>query len=151
MLFGTEKMMDFYDQIMRRLDDGEEAAPPPKWQLIFMSVLMVVMFAFLIADRIAPDHVFVVALAFCMVTGIVDSKEGLKGFANEGVLTVMVRMRCKYKFCLLLLRCPVSALSSPLASALGTPPNNYLLLHHLLFLSVGAVCSSTRPIHDWCN
>jgi hypothetical protein len=26
-----------------------------------------------------------------MVTGIVDAKEGLGGFANEGVLTVMVR------------------------------------------------------------
>jgi hypothetical protein len=49
------------------------------------------MFAFLIADRIAPDHVFVTALAFCMVTGIIDTREGLKGFSNEGVLTVMVR------------------------------------------------------------
>jgi len=83
-------MMDFFDQVTRRLDDEEEV-PPPKWQLPFMSVLMILMFAALITDRIAPDHTFVIALAFCMVTGIVDAKEGLKGFANEGVLTVMVR------------------------------------------------------------
>lgn len=85
----------YYYDSMRLLQDEEEA-PPPKWQLIFMSVLMVILFAFLIADRIAPDHVFVTALAFCMGSGIVDSKEGLKGFANEGVLTVMVseKMRC---------------------------------------------------------
>ena len=82
--------MDYYDLFMRHLEDEEEA-PPPKWQLIFMSVLMILMFAALITDRVAPDHVFVTALAFCMVTGIVDMKEGLKGFANEGVLTVMVR------------------------------------------------------------
>jgi hypothetical protein len=83
-------MMDFFDQVTRRLDDEEEV-PPPKWQLPFMSVLMILMFAALITDRIAPDHTFVIALAFCMVTGIVDAKDGLKGFANEGVLTVMVR------------------------------------------------------------
>jgi len=83
-------MMDFFDQITRRLDNEEEV-PPPKWQLTFMSILMILMFAALITDRIAPDHTFVIALAFCMVTGIVDAKDGLKGFANEGVLTVMVR------------------------------------------------------------
>jgi hypothetical protein len=88
--YGTDTMMDFYDQSMRRLEDEE--LPPPKWQLPFMSVLMILMFAALITDRVAPDHVFVTALAFCMVTGVVDAKEGLKGFANEGVLTVMVRI-----------------------------------------------------------
>ena len=77
--------------LLRRLAEEEEDAPPAKWELIFMSILMIVMFAALITDRIAPDHTFVIALAFCMVTGIVDMKEGLGGFANEGVLTVMVR------------------------------------------------------------
>lgn len=81
-------MIGFFDIITRHLEDEE--TPAPKWQLIYMSVLMIIMFAALITDRVAPDHVFVTALAFCMVSGIVDSKEGLKGFANEGVLTVMV-------------------------------------------------------------
>jgi hypothetical protein len=85
----------YFFESMRLLQDEEEV-PPPKWQLIFMSILMVIMFAFLIADRVAPDHVFVTALAFCMVTGIVDSKEGLKGFANEGVLTVMVSEKMRW-------------------------------------------------------
>jgi len=77
--------------LLRRLAEEEEDAPPAKWELIFMSILMIVMFAALITDRVAPDHTFVTALAFCIVTGIVDMKEGLGGFANEGVLTVMVR------------------------------------------------------------
>ena len=91
--------MDLFDQVTRRLEDEE--APPPKWQLPFMSVLMILMFAALITDRIAPDHTFVIALAFCMVTGIVDAKEGLKGFANEGVLTVMVRNTMQTHHCAL--------------------------------------------------
>ena len=87
---GTLKMF-LHEQVMRLLADDEEDAPPPKWQLILMSILMVLLFAALITDKIAPDHVFVMTLAMCIVTGIVDTKEGLSGFANEGVLTVMVR------------------------------------------------------------
>ena len=95
-LFPSEEKIDAIDaheedSNMRLLADDEEEAPPPQWQLIYMSVLMVLLFAALITDRVAPDHVFVTALAFCIVSGIVDMKEGLGGFANEGVLTVMVR------------------------------------------------------------
>ena len=133
-------MMDFYDQSTRRLDDGA-----PKWQLIFMSVLMIVMFSFLISDRVAPDHVFVTALAFCMVTGIVDAKEGLKGFANEGVLTVMVRNELHTQ--ILRISNPVSAHAS--ASGYLSPPVMHLLNHHSV--SIGAVCSCPRSNHDWCN
>ena len=77
---------------MRLLAAEEEEEPPPeRWELIFMSINMVLMFAALITDRVAPDHVFVISVTFCMVTGIITIGEGLKGFANEGVLTVMVR------------------------------------------------------------
>jgi hypothetical protein len=69
----------------------EDDPPPERWELIFMTFVMIFMFAALISDRIAPDHVFVIALAFCIVTGDVTIKEGLQGFTNEGVLTVMVR------------------------------------------------------------
>jgi len=82
--------MDLRGPGMRLLAEDEDV-PPEKWELIFMSVVMILMFAALITDRIAPDHTFVIAVAFCMVTGIVTIKEGLQGFANEGVLTVMVR------------------------------------------------------------
>jgi hypothetical protein len=76
---------------VRLLAEEGDDPPPEKWELIFMSIVMVFMFAALITDRVAPDHVFVIAVTFCMVTGIITISEGLKGFANEGVLTVMVR------------------------------------------------------------
>jgi len=50
--------MDFLGQGMRLLAD-EDDPPPERWELIFMSFLMVFMFAALITDRVAPDHVFV--------------------------------------------------------------------------------------------
>jgi hypothetical protein len=55
-----------------------------------MSVVLFFMFAFLVTDRLGPDSVMMTALAFCMAAGIVTIKEGLQGFSNEGVLTVMV-------------------------------------------------------------
>ena len=82
--------MDFLGRGMRLLAD-EDDPPPERWELIFMSFVMFFLFAALITDRVAPDHVFVIAVSFCMVTGIVTIEEGLQGFANEGVLTVMVR------------------------------------------------------------
>lgn len=125
----------FFDS-MRLLQDVVDEVPPPKWQLIFMSILMVIMFAFLIADRVAPDHVFVTALAFCMASGIVDSKEGLKGFANEGVLTVMVseKMRCI------------------LEDDVGY--SGISLLTKILFFCfyiIGSICCGPWSDHDWCD
>jgi hypothetical protein len=74
-----------------RLLANEDDLPPVRWELIFMTFVMIFMFAALISDHVAPDHVFVIAVSFCMVTGVVTIKEGLQGFTNEGVLTVMVR------------------------------------------------------------
>jgi hypothetical protein len=91
--------MDSLGSGMRLLAEDEEPAPE-KWELIFMSFVMIFfMFAALITDRVAPDHVFVIAVAFCMVTGIITISEGLKGFANEGVLTVMVRNKMSAFVC----------------------------------------------------
>ncbi len=86
--------MDALDAGIRRLAEDEEEPPPERWELIFMTFVMIFMFAALITDRVAPDHVFVITVTFCMVTGIITISEGLKGFANEGVLTVMVRKTC---------------------------------------------------------
>lgn len=76
-----------------RLLAEEEEATGPTWQLVYMSVVLFFMFVALISDRVGPDSVFILALALCIVAGIVDIKEGLAGFANEGVLTVMVSTR----------------------------------------------------------
>jgi hypothetical protein len=80
--------METQGQDVRRLDDEEPTGET--WEVVYMSVVLFVMFAFLIADRLGPDTVMMTALAFCMAAEIVTVKEGLQGFSNEGVLTVMV-------------------------------------------------------------
>lgn len=77
--------MDSQKEGMRLL-----ANEPETWETILMSVILFFMFVGLISDRVAPDHVFMTALALCMVTGIITISQGLAGFSNEGVLTVMV-------------------------------------------------------------
>lgn len=94
--------MELQGQGMRLLEDDKKDPPGETWELVFMSIVLFFMFAFLISDRVGPDHVFITALAFAMVAGIVDSKEALEGFANEGVLTVMVSIAQGFMFLLLL-------------------------------------------------
>jgi hypothetical protein len=80
--------MEVQGQGMRLLD--EEEPKGETWQIVYMSVVLFFMFAALLSDRLGPDSVMMAALAFCMAAGIVTVKEGLEGFSNEGVLTVMV-------------------------------------------------------------
>ncbi len=102
---------------------------------------MILMFAALITDRVAPDHVFVTALAFCMVTGIVDMKEGLKGFANEGVLTVMVR---NYSMRML-------THTHTQYIVINSPCQYSLLLYYCISAPAGAFRRGPRPDHDRCD
>jgi hypothetical protein len=55
-----------------------------------MSIILFFMFAALLSDHLGPDSAMMMALAFYMAAKIVTIKEGLAGFANEGVFTVMV-------------------------------------------------------------
>jgi hypothetical protein len=48
------------------------------------------MFVALISDRVGADMVMMVALTLLMASKIISIKEGLDGFANEGLLTVLV-------------------------------------------------------------
>jgi Citrate transporter len=66
---------------------GEDA---PLWETIFTVFVLLGMFAALISDRIGADSVMLVALTLFMVTGIITVQQGLEGFSNEGVLTVMI-------------------------------------------------------------
>jgi di/tricarboxylate transporter len=68
-------------------EDKDET--PPVWQTVLVSVTLAVMFLFMLKDWIGPDWVMVTGLIIFMVSGIVDSKEALAGFSNEGILTVM--------------------------------------------------------------
>ena len=89
----------------RELQDAATAAPTPApvtpmptsqpgngqlWQMIYVGVVLLVMFAALITDKIGSDMVMLAALTACMAGQIISIEEGVAGFANPAVLTVMV-------------------------------------------------------------
>jgi len=73
----------------RRLQE-EEASSGELWQIIYMSFVLLYMLAALLSDRVGSDAVMLVALTLSMAAGIITIDEGLEGFANEGLLSVMV-------------------------------------------------------------
>lgn len=60
------------------------------WESIYTTVVLVIMFIALLSDRLGADSIMLCALTFYMAAGIITIKQGLEGFANEGVLTVMI-------------------------------------------------------------
>lgn len=64
--------------------------PGELWQMIYVGVVLLVMFALLISDKIGADMVMLAALTACMAGQIITIQEGVAGFANVAVLTVMV-------------------------------------------------------------
>jgi len=69
----------------RRLaeDDGET------WEIVYTSLVLFLMFAALVSDRVGADSVMLTSLTAFMAAEIISVKEGLEGFANEGLLTVL--------------------------------------------------------------
>jgi di/tricarboxylate transporter len=59
------------------------------WEIIYTSIVLLLMFVALISDRIGADSVMMIALTLYMAAGIVSVEEGVAGFSNEGLLTVM--------------------------------------------------------------
>ena len=55
-----------------------------------MCFVLLFMFAALLSDRIGADMVMMTSLTLCMASGIISVEEGLVGFSNEGLLTVLV-------------------------------------------------------------
>jgi hypothetical protein len=80
---------DDHDARRRFLDEEEPGANAPVWQTVLVAVTLAIMFLFMLKDWVGPDWVMITGLAIFMVAEIVDAKEGLQGFANEGILTVM--------------------------------------------------------------
>jgi Trk K+ transport system NAD-binding subunit len=66
-----------------------ESSSPPVWQAWVVGVTLAVMFLFMMKDWVGPDWVMVTGLMIFLVTEIVDAKEALVGFSNEGILTVL--------------------------------------------------------------
>eukprot|EP00549_Striatella_unipunctata_P022054 CAMPEP_0118726066 /NCGR_PEP_ID=MMETSP0800-20121206/33489_1 /TAXON_ID=210618 ORGANISM="Striatella unipunctata, Strain CCMP2910" /NCGR_SAMPLE_ID=MMETSP0800 /ASSEMBLY_ACC=CAM_ASM_000638 /LENGTH=1154 /DNA_ID=CAMNT_0006634835 /DNA_START=160 /DNA_END=3625 /DNA_ORIENTATION=+ len=63
---------------------------PETWKIVYMCFVLVVMFVALISDRVGADSVMLGALTLCMASEIISVEEGLAGFANQGLLTVLV-------------------------------------------------------------
>ncbi len=72
----------------RRLEEEEEDYI--LWQTIFTGIVLFIMFAVLLVDKIGADSAMLMALTAFMASGIITIKEGLAGFSNEGLMTVMI-------------------------------------------------------------
>ena len=60
------------------------------WEQVYAGVVLLVMFAALLSDRVGADSVMISALTAFLAAEVITIKEGLEGFANEGLLTVLV-------------------------------------------------------------
>lgn len=72
------------------MDDESEEEKRPLWKLIYTSFVLLLMFIALISDKIGADMIMMAALTLLMASKIITIKEGLEGFSNEGLLTVLV-------------------------------------------------------------
>jgi di/tricarboxylate transporter len=72
-----------------RLLEDEEAEDGKTWEIVYTSVVIVLMFAALASDRLGADSIILAALTALMAAQVITVKEGFQGFANEGVLTVL--------------------------------------------------------------
>jgi Na+/H+ antiporter NhaD/arsenite permease-like protein len=70
-------------------DTTEEDDPVFLWEIIYTCSVLVFMFAALISDRIGADSVMMISLTALMATKIISVEEGLEGFANQGLMTVL--------------------------------------------------------------
>ncbi|KAL7547487.1 hypothetical protein ACHAWF_010781 [Thalassiosira exigua] len=78
--------------VHRRMEEQADSNVPTgeTWEMVYVGVVLLLMFAALLSDRIGADLVMLAALTMCMAANIITVSEGLSGFSNEGVLTVLV-------------------------------------------------------------
>ncbi|KAL3922634.1 MAG: hypothetical protein SGILL_002104 [Bacillariaceae sp.] len=85
--------------VLRDLQDNENSTYVPTsaptefdyvlWEILYVCGVLLFMLVALISDRIGADSVMMIALTLFMASGIITVEEGVMGFSNEGVLTVM--------------------------------------------------------------
>mmetsp|Transcript_27097 Transcript_27097/g.40742 ORF Transcript_27097/g.40742 Transcript_27097/m.40742 type:complete len:1257 (+) Transcript_27097:197-3967(+) len=80
----------FVADVNRRLSENGDEPKGELWQIIYVSIVLFLMFVALISDQVGADLVMVGALTLLLAPGIISIQEGLAGFANEGLLTVLV-------------------------------------------------------------
>jgi di/tricarboxylate transporter len=71
-------------------NQAEEERQNSLFEVIYTCFVLLLMFTALISDRIGADSVMMGALTFFLAARIITIEEGLEGFANEGLLTVLV-------------------------------------------------------------
>ena len=84
---GTETFSVLAEDGVRQLETTTEA---PLWQTIIVALTILIMLVVISTDKIGADWVMVTTLVFFMVTEVISLKDGLAGFSNAGILTVMV-------------------------------------------------------------
>ena len=71
-------------------ENMESESQEALWKIIYTSFVLLIMFVALISDKVGADMVMMLALTLLMASKIITVQEGLAGFANEGLLTVLV-------------------------------------------------------------
>lgn len=71
-------------------DETSSSEPVETWEVVVTCVTIFLMFATLIGDLAGADSIMLTALTVFLVTEIISVGEGLAGFANEGLLTVLI-------------------------------------------------------------
>ena len=87
---GVEDCLQLNNVTSLMEDPAEEERGNSLFQIIYTCFVLFLMFAALISDRIGADSVMMGSLTFFMAARIITIEEGLNGFANEGLLTVLV-------------------------------------------------------------
>ena len=71
-------------------DEEEDKEDAPTWQVVYTCIVLVVMFGALITDKFGADSIMLTALTAFLAAEVITLQEGLEGFANQGLLTVLV-------------------------------------------------------------
>lgn len=71
-------------------DSRQLESEAPVWEAVVVSIAIFVMLVVICTDYIGPDWVMVATNTLFMATGIISVKEGLEGFSNNSILTIMV-------------------------------------------------------------
>lgn len=76
---------------LEEINDGDtrEEDEVLLWEVIYTCAVLFVMFAALLSDRVGADSVMLAALTALMMAKIISIEEGLEGFANDGLITVL--------------------------------------------------------------
>lgn len=122
--FTPEEHYYYHHRLLQEDIADEETAPQGEtWQMVYVGLVLLIMFGTLLLDIIGvsascckcndrllvpyhiaffsqnyqADLVMLAALTACMASNIITVDQGLSGFSNEGVLTVLVSTSVEFR------------------------------------------------------